>query len=481
MNKPAESISERFSLERSDEQSDGEYSRHASTSDDVGCMSCGRTEFLSPSSRGSAVADSDRPIFVLTSARCGSTLLRHMLDAHPDLYCPPETNISQVFQMVYLASASVSASTKPDAWKPAAAETCRALGWTLIGRLAAVRKKRRWCDKSLPTIDGIDVVTEVYPDAQFISLHREHCDFIASALEACPWGLNGFGFDPYARDHPGNSVQALARYWSDRTERLLALESTLGAQCHQLRYEDLVLDSDAALKDICAFLDVSYDSEYFERSRIFDKSISTGPEDVKFGFTSSVHSRSVGRGAALPLWKLLPKDLLDRMEGIEERIGRTSGVQGLADAAQQDVDYLEQEWLAATAASVRERLETFGADRLGVITPTDFDLTATLLIVKGNKESRPIHIQHGVITKEGAATAPVISIQREVAALLLSGEITPTTALRTNLLSATLDGEPVDRPEDYILRRLLLRAITDELLQLGETKQARIQSTKGRL
>jgi hypothetical protein len=31
------------------------------------------------------------PVFVLCMARSGSTLLRFLLDAHPELACPPET------------------------------------------------------------------------------------------------------------------------------------------------------------------------------------------------------------------------------------------------------------------------------------------------------------------------------------------------------------------------------------------------------
>jgi hypothetical protein len=42
--------------------------------------------------------DARRPIFVLTVARSGSTLLRFILDSHPDLACPPETNIGPVLQ-----------------------------------------------------------------------------------------------------------------------------------------------------------------------------------------------------------------------------------------------------------------------------------------------------------------------------------------------------------------------------------------------
>src|SRR5271168_4192255 len=33
------------------------------------------------------------PVFVLCNGRSGSTLLRFLLDAHPDLACPPETNV----------------------------------------------------------------------------------------------------------------------------------------------------------------------------------------------------------------------------------------------------------------------------------------------------------------------------------------------------------------------------------------------------
>src|SRR5215471_1610483 len=33
------------------------------------------------------------PVFVLRNGRSGSTLLRFLLDAHPELACPPESNL----------------------------------------------------------------------------------------------------------------------------------------------------------------------------------------------------------------------------------------------------------------------------------------------------------------------------------------------------------------------------------------------------
>ena len=46
-------------------------------------------------------------------------------------------------------------------------------------------------------------------------LYRHPMDVIASGVEACPWGLNGYGFDPYIATTPGNSVMALASFWAD--------------------------------------------------------------------------------------------------------------------------------------------------------------------------------------------------------------------------------------------------------------------------
>jgi hypothetical protein len=41
---------------------------------------------------GPAICES--PVFVLTASRSGSTLLRFILDSHPDLACPPEASVA---------------------------------------------------------------------------------------------------------------------------------------------------------------------------------------------------------------------------------------------------------------------------------------------------------------------------------------------------------------------------------------------------
>ena len=38
----------------------------------------------------------EQPIFIVCNARSGSTLLRCLLDCHPDIACPGETRLAQL-------------------------------------------------------------------------------------------------------------------------------------------------------------------------------------------------------------------------------------------------------------------------------------------------------------------------------------------------------------------------------------------------
>src|SRR6516162_5977967 len=53
------------------------------------------------------------PVFVLCNGRSGPTLLRFVLDAHPDLACPPETNLSRVDPDRPLQSTNTGSATNP--------------------------------------------------------------------------------------------------------------------------------------------------------------------------------------------------------------------------------------------------------------------------------------------------------------------------------------------------------------------------------
>jgi hypothetical protein len=264
------------------------------------------------------------PVFVLCAGRSGSTLLRLLLDAHPDLACPPETKLPEIFGRLITLWSTMEALPLPAgglngaAGIPGAAVTgVRHTADLIIGPYLARRGKTRYCDKNLGTELHVDALMAVFPEAKFICLHRHPMDVIASGIEACPWGLSNYGFEPYVAGAPGNSVLALGRYWADHTAGILAVEQRLPASCHRVRYEDLVADPDAVTGKIFEFLGLPPVSGIADLCFSRDRE-RFGPGDFKIWNTSQVTVDSVGRGWPVPTNLLAPitatiNDLADRL------------------------------------------------------------------------------------------------------------------------------------------------------------------------
>ncbi len=94
---------------------------------------------------------SPAPIVVLTTSRSGSTLLRFILDTHPDLACPPETGMGGLCTYLtrFLGVLDGTAADAPPGHGAIAADTEAAIVQLLndsYGRYLRGRGKRRWCD-----------------------------------------------------------------------------------------------------------------------------------------------------------------------------------------------------------------------------------------------------------------------------------------------------------------------------------------------
>jgi len=256
---------------------------------------------------GVASMASAGPVFILTGSRSGSTLLRFVLDTHPDLGCPPETSMTAAalhllrsWDVLDRAGLNRPRLATDQATLPQEAlEAVRHAMDTAYGSYLARRGKKRWCDKSLDNIGNANVLGALYPDAQYLCLYRHCMDVIASGIEMCPWGLSGFGFSPYAAEHPGNDVEAIANYWKDTTRTILQHEQLLTGRCHRIRYEDLVSAPEQVTREALSFLGMKADPEII--ANCFDTPHDThGPGDEKIWFTSSIMTNSIGRGVKVP-------------------------------------------------------------------------------------------------------------------------------------------------------------------------------------
>jgi hypothetical protein len=282
-----------------------------------------------------------RLALIVGAARSGTTLTRLLLDAHPDIGCPPEAGIpalmahmAQVWSTVHADDPTLQPGHDPGApargeeavtkWgEPHEGPADRGADESAVNLPPAVREwvvntvrapmdaycrargKRIYCDKSLDSVRHLPVVRELFPDVKVLLIFRHVMDTVASGLEASPWGFNAYGYGPYVQVSPGNSVAALANYWLDHVDQALNWEQRHGGHCHRVTYEELVLRPEETVAEILRFLDVSADLSILDRA--FERGPARGPGDFKVEYTTGIHAASIGHGKRVPVGMLPPR------------------------------------------------------------------------------------------------------------------------------------------------------------------------------
>ena len=157
------------------------------------------------------MAPHDRPFFIVSAPRSGSTLLRLMLDAHPNLAVPPP---DWLFDLVYpylysygdlrkpanllALAADMLATPTIKKWpaKPAPDESGRSYVRTDIRRSVcsaarsdtpASREKPRWGEKTPRNSFWVDEISALCPDAQFIHIVRDGRDQAIDISDSLLW------------------------------------------------------------------------------------------------------------------------------------------------------------------------------------------------------------------------------------------------------------------------------------------------------
>jgi Sulfotransferase family len=243
------------------------------------------------SSRRIAAGELAPAPFVVGATRSGTTLLRLMLDAHPEMAIPSETHfIPDLIKAYRLESATpermCEVVTAHRRWgdfhldPEELLERFRAIDPINPGdaaraffQLYAKREgKRRWGDKTPGYVREMHRIESVLPEARFVHLVRDGRDVALSVL-AMNWG-------------PSTVPEAAFR-WKKRILRAREQAPRIGHYV-EIRYEDLVRDTEATLRRVCEFVDLPYDEEmlrYHERAseRLQEKArdLDRGPDKAR--------------------------------------------------------------------------------------------------------------------------------------------------------------------------------------------------------
>lgn len=203
--------------------------------------------------------------FIVGAPRSGTTLLRMMLDAHPAIAIPPETG----FLLTLLEQSPAPRMTWKDfftfitqfeTWidfhlsHEAFADRLHRLdpfslsdGLRCFYQLYAERfAKPRWGDKTPNYGLRLREIGALLPEARFLHLIRDGRDVAAS--------LRDLWFSP-SRD-----FDALARDWSWRVQTIRS-QGAHSPFYLEVRYEELLTETEAVLRRICAFLQLDFSDQ----------------------------------------------------------------------------------------------------------------------------------------------------------------------------------------------------------------------------
>jgi hypothetical protein len=160
----------------------------------------------------------------------------------------------------------------------------------------------RWCEFAAAPPTAAETFLHLYPQTQFLLVHRRVDAVVRAIVDESRWGLEGPEFAPFVAASPASTVAALASYWATHTVRQLEFEDANPASCLRVRIEDLAADTPQARSDIGEFLSLDAGAP---APRLADDG---GPADAG------------SSAAGLPVGQL-PASLLAQVDHLHARLG----------------------------------------------------------------------------------------------------------------------------------------------------------------
>jgi Sulfotransferase family len=203
--------------------------------------------------------------FVVASPRSGTTLLRMMLDAHPQMAVPFETHFvpeliaavengggaQGAFDVLHShrrwgdfhldADALLDRLRSHDPLTPG--DAVRSF-YTLY---AESQGKPRWGDKTPEYVEFMRPISRAVPEARFVHVIRDGRDV---ALSRIKWRQERSGKTP--------PVRRMARRWKQAITVARKQARRVGHYM-EVRYEDLVAEPEPTLRRICEFAELEFD------------------------------------------------------------------------------------------------------------------------------------------------------------------------------------------------------------------------------
>lgn len=233
--------------------------------------------------------DEVSPIFLVGSPRSGTTLLRVMWNAHPNVVMPHECGFLHELFHKYAPLPSFSAQDVDrflgDLFAVKDFNVLNLDRRSLRERLLRLREPSyahvlngtyqefaarhdkaagRWGDKHTNFIAHMPKIAALFPNVKFIHIIRDSRGTVASLLRS---RLGRFAFEDGSTYYP-HLVVGAAKLWRKLVAQGRADGACMGLQRYmEIKYEDLVLEPERVCREMCEFVGEEYSHAMLDPAR----------------------------------------------------------------------------------------------------------------------------------------------------------------------------------------------------------------------
>ena len=233
-------------------------------------------------------------IFIVGAMSSGTTLMRLILDVHPEVNCGDETKIVHLllefingvykdsFYVKFMNNSGVRNETINNA-------TALFIYYMMENNRKNTGVKmnsiKYFCNKEPMNTYHMIYLHQLFPNAQFVYVVRDGRDVAFSLLRR------------NRLDYTFEHFYDILNYWEEKNRLASSYCNSMGARfCQMMKYENLVTDPESTIRNLTKFLSISWTDEFLHHERYLGRNISLSKEPIFAEIQKNeINNNSIGK------------------------------------------------------------------------------------------------------------------------------------------------------------------------------------------